>query len=110
MEQQDMANITTEEEKIQQLLDFLKEMSTDKTMLTQFVQQKDFSFENIITSTPKSELRKYIRYSLEVWVPTYRLKLHEKRILESKQFLFLFVLLLYVPSRQLWSLRDGQFT
>ena len=42
MEQQDMANITTEEEKIQQLLDFLKEMSTDKTMLTQFVQQKDF--------------------------------------------------------------------
>ena len=116
MEQQDMANITTEEEKIQQLLDFLKEMSTDKTMLTQFVQQKDFSFENIITSTPKSELRKYIRYSLEVWVPTYRLKLHhnlnihEKRILESKQFLFLFVLLLYVPSQQLRSLRDGQFT
>ena len=24
--------------------------------------------------------------------------------------LFLFVLLLYVPSQQLWSLRDGQFT
>ena len=42
MGQQDMANITTEEEKIQQLSDFLKEMSTDKTMLTQFVQQKGF--------------------------------------------------------------------
>ena len=25
-------------------------------------------------------------------------------------FLFLFVLLLYVPSQQLWSWRDGQFT
>ena len=63
IERQDMANITTEEEKIQQLSDFLKEMSTDKTMLTQFAQQKDFSFENIITSTPKSELRKDTRYT-----------------------------------------------
>ena len=25
-------------------------------------------------------------------------------------FFFFFVLLLYVPSQQLWSLRDGQFT
>ena len=25
-------------------------------------------------------------------------------------FIFLFVSLLYVPSQQLWSLRDGQFT
>ena len=33
MEQQDMViNITSEEEKIQQLSDYLKEMSTDKTM------------------------------------------------------------------------------
>ena len=28
----------------------------------------------------------------------------------SGQFVCLFVLLLYVPSQQLWSLRDGQFT
>ena len=28
----------------------------------------------------------------------------------SHTYDFLFVLLLYVPSQQLWSLRDGQFT
>ena len=30
--------------------------------------------------------------------------------LSQTRFVFLFVLLLYVPSQQLWSLRDGQFT
>ena len=29
---------------------------------------------------------------------------------KSAVFVCLFVLLLYVPSQQLWSLRDGQFT
>ena len=29
---------------------------------------------------------------------------------QSTKFVCLFVLLLYVPSQQLWSLRDGQFT
>ena len=64
MDQQDMANIATEEEKIQQLSDFLREIFTDKTIITQFVQQKRFSFENIITPTPKSELRKDISFQL----------------------------------------------
>ena len=31
-------------------------------------------------------------------------------LLNWTRFLFVFVLLLYVPSQQLWSLRDGQFT
>ena len=38
-------------------------MSTDKTRLTQFAQQNDFSFENIITSTHIPELRKDTRYT-----------------------------------------------
>ena len=39
IEQQGIANITTEEENIHQFSDFFKkEMPTDKTMLTQFVQ------------------------------------------------------------------------
>ena len=31
-------------------------------------------------------------------------------IFKDFEFVCLFVLLLYVPSQQLWSLRDGQFT
>ena len=48
--------------------------------------------------------------------PGLNLKIEAKRDSEGRRlgrgdFLFcLFVLLLYVPSQQLWSLRDGQFT
>ena len=34
----------------------------------------------------------------------------EKSRIASSMFVCLFVSLLYVPSQQLWSLRDGQFT
>ena len=80
-------NTTTEEEKIQQLSDFLKEMSTGKTILTQFVRQKYFSFENIITSAPTPELRKDIRYSLEVLVPADGLNLHHNSNIYEKRTL-----------------------
>ena len=88
--EQDM-EITSKEGKIRQLSDLLKEMSTNKSILTDFVRQNDFSFDNIVTSTPKLDLKRDIRYSLEVWIPADKVKLfhnlniNEKRILTSKQ-------------------------
>ena len=58
--EQDM-EITSEEEKIRQLSDLLKEMSTNKSILTNFIRQNDFSFDNIVTSTPKSDLKRDIK-------------------------------------------------
>ena len=54
-------------------------------------QLADISFENIITSTPNSELQKDIRYSLEVWIPAdkqklfHNLNINERNILQSKK-------------------------
>ena len=87
--EQDM-EITSEEEKIRQLSDLLKEKSTNKSILTDFVRQNDFSFDNIVTSTPKSDLKRDIP---EVWIPADKVKLfnnlniNEKRILTSKQWI-----------------------
>ena len=41
--------IATEEEKIQQLADLLKEMLADKTILSEFIKQTGVSFDKVIT-------------------------------------------------------------
>ena len=45
-------------------------------------------------------------------IPLDKLKLNQKSYyyLQNSAFFVLYVLLLYIPSQQLWSLRDGQFT
>ena len=79
--------------KIRQLSDLLKEMSADKTILSQFLKQNEISFDKVITSTPKFDLKRDIRYSLEVWIAAdknklfHNLNMNEKRIMQSKQWL-----------------------
>lgn len=54
-------------------------------------QPESISFDNILSSTPNTQLKKDIHYSLEVWVPADKLKLfhnlnmHERNILKSKK-------------------------
>ena len=54
-------------------------------------QPANISFENVIASTPHSELQKDIRYSLEVWVSAdkeklfHNLNINERNILQSKK-------------------------
>ena len=64
------------------------ESRTKKGAIDQLV---DNSFENIIASTPNSELQKDIRYSLEIWIPAdkqklfHNLNINERNILQSKK-------------------------
>ena len=93
LEQAEQNEITAEDEKIRQLSDILKEMSADKSILSQFLKQNEISFDKVITSTSKSDLKRDIRYSLEVWVAAdknklfHNLNINEKRIMQSKQWL-----------------------
>ena len=93
LEQAEQNEITAEDEKIRQLSDLLKEMSADKSILSHFLKQNEISFDKVITSTPKSDLKRDIRYSLEVWIAAeknklfHNLNINEKRIMQSNQWL-----------------------
>ena len=85
MEQE--TDITEKDEKIRRLSDLLKEMSADKSMLSQFLKQTNFSFDinKVTTSTPKSDIKRDIRYSLKVWIPAYINKLfHNLNIIDNQ--------------------------
>ena len=49
-------------------------------------------------------------YCLVIWTLLLQLFKVLYALIIEIDFVCLFVLLLYVPSQQLWSLRDGQFT
>ena len=44
------------------------------------------SFDNIVTSTPKSDLKRDIRYSLEVWIPADKVKVFHNLNINEKEF------------------------
>ena len=94
------------EEDWQELSLLLQQMSQDKSLLNDLAkqikkedhiktreQEQDVSFENIISSTPKSELEKDIRYSKDLWVKSdgeklrYDLNVKDRAILQSKKWL-----------------------
>jgi len=82
-----------QDSRLLQLSDLLKEIANDRTILAEFIEKNDISFENVATSTPNSDLRRDIRYSLEVWVAAdkeklfHNLNITEKNILQSKLWL-----------------------
>ena len=88
------------EEDWQELSLLLQQMSQDKSLLNDLAkqikkeeQEQDVSFENIISSTPKSELEKDIKYSKDLWVKSdgeklrYDLNVNDRAILQSKKWL-----------------------
>ena len=68
-------------------------MSEDKSFMSEFLKQNEISFGKVITSAPRSDIKKDIRYRyyLEVWIAAdknklfHNLNINEKKILESKQ-------------------------
>ena len=88
------------EEDWQELSLLLQQMSQDKSLLNDLTkqikkeeQEQDVSFENIISSTPKSELEKDIKYSKGLWVKSdgeklrYDLNVNDRAILQSRKWL-----------------------
>ena len=57
-----------------------------------------------------SQFKKYLQEYIEVNQKRRSLPLSSTYYSRLYKVEVLFVLLLYVPSQQLWSLRDGQFT
>ena len=74
----------------------------------EFLEQNGFSVSQQFVLCLRNDFDITIRQTIKRY---YRLQQLELRfVLQMEWFVYLFDLLLYVPSQQLWSWRDGQFT
>ena len=71
-------------------------------MLSLVEHEKKYNLE--ASSLPHQDNSFVWFHGKKIWEPQHG------RVLSKPMLFVLFVLLLYVPSQQLWSLRDGQFT